>query len=256
VEVERLQAEKKWSETNRARRRHRRGCAVHADFRSWSGAVLQRPTGHRCDSQADRGRGGQQQPSDSLHLLPALERVRQRLEPIRSRWWPTATTPREKQSWERSNECGLLRELGNPGGEQVGHGIHPDYRPNAFQYDEQCDEMICPEAADSTCDTQQRPVACRSRSMDRSRTTAAAARNGSIARPERDAETRATVSMRTEPDALRHITPRWRRRARKHSTNSARPSRSFRTRAQRQTEMGQLRCRGIAKAQTEARGLV
>jgi len=44
------------------------------------------------------------------------------------------------------NEAWTITEVGGiqAGSKWVTASV-PDYRPNAFQYDEQCDEMICPE---------------------------------------------------------------------------------------------------------------
>ena len=149
VEVERLQAEKKWEKEKPCQasttdpdaqfmRTSDHGLAPSYNVQ------LTTDTAYKLIVDVEVSK----QPSDSLHLLPALERVRRTVRNL------SATSGGRRQLHDagssrgrRSTRCGLLRKLGgDPGGEQVGkHGIHPDYRPNAFQYDEQCDEMICPE---------------------------------------------------------------------------------------------------------------
>jgi len=112
----------------------------------------------------------------------------------------------------------------------VGHGIRPDYRPNAFQYDEQCDEMICPEGRRLKTVSSSTAAGCRSKSMEPIATIAAAARNGSIARPERDAKHGRTVSMRIEPDALRRYHAKMETASAKAIYKQRAPVAEFRTR--------------------------
>ena len=85
-------------------------------------------------------------PSDSLHLLPALERVRERFGTYPQQAVADGDyTTREAIVGAGERSVDYYGSWGNPGGERMGHGIHPDYQPSAFQHDQSCDEMICPE---------------------------------------------------------------------------------------------------------------
>lgn len=87
-----------------------------------------------------------QQPSDSAHLLPALDRVKQRLGAYPNEAVADGDyTTREAivGAAERGvNYYGSFREGVAP---PLIRGIHADYQPRAFQHDALRDELICPE---------------------------------------------------------------------------------------------------------------
>lgn len=86
------------------------------------------------------------QPSDSQHLLPALERVRQRMGTFPQEAVADGDyTTREAvvgAAGRGVNYYGSWQEIRQ---ERTWRGIHPDYAPGAFRYDEPSNEMICPE---------------------------------------------------------------------------------------------------------------
>jgi len=64
-----------------------------------------------------------QEANDSAQLLPAVERIAERLQKSRNRWWPTAATPREGTS-RRWLSC-AIDFLGSLGREETPSGATP-----------------------------------------------------------------------------------------------------------------------------------
>lgn len=86
------------------------------------------------------------QPSDSYHLLPALDRVQERL----GRYPRQAVadgdyTKREAVMGAAERGVDYYGSWGAVGEERLPYGIHPDYHPAAFRYDPLRNELICPE---------------------------------------------------------------------------------------------------------------
>lgn len=138
VEVERLQAEKKWERDKPCQASTTDPDAQfmrtsdHALAPSYN-VQLATDAVHKLIVDVEVSK----QPSDSLHLLPALERVHQRLGTYPQQVVADGDyTTREAVVGTCERGVDYYGSWGNPGGEQVGHGIHPDYHPNAFQYDE------------------------------------------------------------------------------------------------------------------------
>lgn len=86
------------------------------------------------------------QPSDSYHLLPALDRVRERL----GRFPQQAVadgdyTKREAVVGAAERGVDYYGSWGSAPEDRLPYGIHPAYHPAAFRYDARRNELICPE---------------------------------------------------------------------------------------------------------------
>ena len=87
-----------------------------------------------------------QQPSDAYHLLPALDRVREHA----GRFPQQAVadgdyTTRQALVGAAEREVDYYGSWRGSRPERMARGIDPTYHPAAFEYDERCNEMICPE---------------------------------------------------------------------------------------------------------------
>lgn len=147
VEVERLQAEKKWEKEKPSQAST---TDADAQFMRTSDHGLAPSYNVQLTTDATHKLivdvAVSRQPSDSLHLLPALDRVRDRLGAYPQQVVADGDyTTREAIVGASQRSVDYYGSWGSPGGEQIGHGIHQGYRPSAFVYDESCDEMICPE---------------------------------------------------------------------------------------------------------------
>jgi transposase len=86
------------------------------------------------------------QPSDSAHLLPALDRIKQQ----RGAYPEQAVadgdyTTREAVVGAAQREVDYYGSWTERGEERQAHGIDPAYHASVFRYDQQGNEMICPE---------------------------------------------------------------------------------------------------------------
>jgi hypothetical protein len=137
----------------------------------------------------------------------------------------------------------------------VGHGIHPDYRPNAFQYDEQCDEMICPEGRRlKPVSTQQRAGGLQIKIYGADRDDCRCCSKRQHCSPQNAMPKHGrTVSMRIEPDALRRYHAKMETASAKAIYKQRAPVAEFPNAwLKDKLRWVRLRCRGIVKAQTEA----
>jgi transposase len=147
AEVERLQAEKKWE-----REKPCQASTTDADaqFMRTSDHGLAPSYNVQLTTDAEHKLivdvEVSKQPSDSLHLLPALERVQERLgvfprEAVADGDYTTreAVVGAVERGVDYYGSWNEIRE------ERMGHGIDPAYHPSAFRYDQRHDEMICPE---------------------------------------------------------------------------------------------------------------
>lgn len=86
------------------------------------------------------------QPSDSYHLLPALDRVRGRLGKFpRQAVADGDYTKREAVMGAAERRVDYYGSWGAVPEQRLPYGIHPDYHPAAFRYDPRRNELICPE---------------------------------------------------------------------------------------------------------------
>lgn len=257
VEVDRLQAEKKWERDKPCQasttdpdaqfmRTSDHGLAPSYNVQLATDAV------HKLIVDVEVSK----QPSDSLHLLPALERVRQRLGTYPQQVVADGDyTTREAVVGTCERGVDYYGSWGNPGGEQVGHGIHPDYRPNAFQYDEQCDEMICPEGRRlKPVSTQQRAGGLQIKIYGADRDDCRCCPKRQHCSPQNAMPKHGrTVSMRIEPDALKRYHAKMQTASAKAIYKQRAPVAEFPNAwLKDKLRWVRLRCRGIAKAQTEA----
>ena len=122
--------------------------AVHEDLRSRTGAGLQRAVGDRCEEQADRGCGSEQAAVGLFHLLPALDRIEERLGAYPQQAVADGDyTKREAVVGAAKRGVDYYGSWTDTSEEWAGHGIAAAYHPSAFEYDEHANEMICPEGA-------------------------------------------------------------------------------------------------------------
>lgn len=86
------------------------------------------------------------QPSDSYHLLPALDRVRQHFGAYPQQAVADGDyTKREAVVGAAEREVDYYGSWGTASKERMPYGIDPAYHPGAFRYDGRRDELICPE---------------------------------------------------------------------------------------------------------------
>jgi hypothetical protein len=86
------------------------------------------------------------QPSDSYHLLPALDRVRQRLGKFPQQAVADGDyTKREAVVGSAERGVDYYGSWGSVAEERLPYGIDPAYHPAAFRYDPGRNELICPE---------------------------------------------------------------------------------------------------------------
>lgn len=85
-------------------------------------------------------------PSDSSHLLPALDRIEQSLGQYPQQAVADGDyTKREAVVGAAARGVDYYGSWATNSEESAGHGIAAAYQAKAFRYDEQADEMICPE---------------------------------------------------------------------------------------------------------------
>ena len=86
------------------------------------------------------------QPSDSFHLLPALDRIKQRLGVFPQQAVADGDyTKREAVVGAAGRGVDYYGSWTETSEEWMAHGIDPAYHPSAFRYDQQRNQMICPE---------------------------------------------------------------------------------------------------------------
>ena len=86
------------------------------------------------------------QPSDSYHLLPALDRVKQRLGGFPQQAVADGDyTKREAVVGAAARGVDYYGSWGAVAEERLPYGIDPAYHPAAFRYDARRNELICPE---------------------------------------------------------------------------------------------------------------
>jgi transposase len=257
MEVERLQAEKKWEKEKPSQAST---TDPDAQFMRTSDHGLAPSYNVQLTTDATHKLivdvAVSKQPSDSLHLLPALDRVRERLGTYPQQAVADGDyTTREAVLGASERDVDYYGSWGNPGGEQIGHGIHPDYHPSAFAYDESCDEMICPEGR-------------RLRHIKTQRKTGglrveiyAAEREECRRCPKRDQcspqnampKHGRTVSLRIEPDALTRFHAKMKTNTAKAIYKQRAPVAEFpHAWLKDKLKWVRLRCRGLAKTAAEA----
>lgn len=147
AEVERLQAEKKW---DRDKPCQASTTDPDAQFMRTSdhglapsyNVQLVTDTTHKLIVDVEVSK----QPSDSYHLLPALDRVEARLGVFPQQAVADGDyTKREAVVGAAQRKVDFYGSWTETSEEWAGHGISAAYHPSAFEYDERRNEMICPE---------------------------------------------------------------------------------------------------------------
>jgi len=257
VEVERLQAEKKWEKqkpcqasTTDAEAQFMR-TSDHGLAPSYN-VQLTTDAAHKLIVDV----AVSQQPSDSLHLLPALERVRQRLGTYPQQAVADGDyTTREAIVGASQRSVDYYGSWGNPGGEQIGHGIHPDYGPRAFQLDPSADEMICPEGRRLRhIKTEQKAGGLQIHIYAADRQVCRCCPKREYCSPQNAMPKHGrTVSLRIEPDALTRYHAKMETAGAKAIYRQRAPVAEFpHAWLKDKLKWVRLRCRGAAKAGAEA----
>lgn len=147
AEVERLQAEKKWDKDKPC---HASTSDADAQFMRTSdhglapayNVQLATDAKHKLIVDVEVSK----QPSDSYQLLPALDRIKQRLGSFPQQAVADGDyTTREAvvgAGLRGVDYYGSWTEIND---ERIGHGIDSAYYPRAFEYDAARNEMVCPE---------------------------------------------------------------------------------------------------------------
>jgi len=147
AEVERLQAEKKWEKDKPSQASI---TDADAQFMRTSDHGLAPAYNVQLTSDAQHKLivdvEVSKQPSDSHHLLPALDRIRQRMGTFPQQAVADGDyTTREAVVGAAERAVDYYGSWHPIGEEWMGHGIDPAYHPSAFAYEERRNEMICPE---------------------------------------------------------------------------------------------------------------
>jgi len=147
AEVERLQAEKKWEKEKPC---HASITDPDAQFMRTSdhglapayNVQLATDAKHKLIVDVEVSK----QPSDSAQLLPALDRLKQRLGLFpRQAVADGDYTTREAVVGAAERSVEYYGSWTENKDEWLPHGIDPAYHPRAFKYDQARDEMVCPE---------------------------------------------------------------------------------------------------------------
>ncbi len=196
------------------------------------------------------------QPSDSLHLLPALDRVQERLGAFpREAVADGDYTTREAVvgSAERGVDYyGSWNEIREP---RMGHGIDAAYHPGAFQYHERRDQMVCPEGRRLALrHTQQRPGDLQVHVYAADRNDCQRCPKRGLCTPQNAMQKHGrTVSVRMEPEALTRYHVKMQTDRAKAIYKRRAPVAEFPNAwLKDKLKWVRLRCRGVVKAQAEA----
>jgi hypothetical protein len=147
VEVERLQSEKKW---DRDKLCQASTTDAEAQFMQTSDHGLAPAYNVQLATDAQNKLivdvEVSKQPSDSFHLLPALDRIERRLGTYPQRAVADGDyTKREAVVGAARRGVDYYGSWTDTSDEWAGHGIAAAYHPSAFDYEERSNEMICPE---------------------------------------------------------------------------------------------------------------
>lgn len=147
AEVERLQSEKKW---NRDKPSHASTSDADAQFMRTSDHGLAPAYNVQLTTDTQNKLivdvNVSKQPSDSAHLLPALDRLKERMGRFPKQAIADGDyTNREAVVGAAKRGVDYYGSWTEVEEQLTGHGIADAYHPSAFVYDDQANEMICPE---------------------------------------------------------------------------------------------------------------
>ncbi len=147
VEVERLQAEKKWDKDKPC---HASTTDADSQFMRTSDHGLAPAYNVQLTTDAEHKLivdvEVSKQPSDSNQLLPALDRLKERLGSFPQQTVADGDyTTRAAVLGASEREVDYYGSWGEIKEERLAHGIDPAYYPHAFEYDSVRNQMVCPE---------------------------------------------------------------------------------------------------------------
>jgi len=257
VEIERLQAEKKWEKEKPS---HASTTDPDAHFMRTSDHGL--APSYNVQLGTDREHKlivdveVSKRPSDSHHLLPALDRIHKRLGAFPQQAVADGDyTTREAVVGAAARGVDYYGSWNETRKEWLGHGIDPTYHPSAFEYDERRNEMICPEGRRlkfKRIQPQLRALQIH---------VFAASREDCRVCPKRESCTPQnampkhgrTVSVRVEPEALTHYRRKMETDGAKAIYKQRAPVAEFPNAwLKDKLKVARFRCRGVLKAQAEA----
>lgn len=257
VEVERLQTEKKWEKDKPSR-----ASITDADAQFMRTSDHGLAPGYNVQLVNDAKHKlivdveVSKQPSDSHHLLPALDRINGRLGIFPQQAVADGDyTTREAVTGAAARGVDYYGSWNEIRDDRIGHGIDPAYHPSAFQYDARGNEMICPEGRRLKFKrTQQWPGGLQ-------RHVFAASRDDCRACPKRHSCTPQnampkhgrTVSIRVEPEALTRYHHKMETELAKEIYRQRSPVAEFPNAwLKDKLKFVRFRCRGVLKVQAEA----
>jgi transposase len=257
VEVERLQAEKKWD-----RDKPCQASITDADAQFMHTSDHGLAPAYNVQLAADAANklivdvAVSKQPSDSSHLLPALERVRH----TTGRYPAQAVADGDYTNREAVVGAAKLGvdyygswNEANP--EKLGHGIASAYHPGVFRYDERANEMTCPEGRQLRFNTtQSRPGGLRVYVYAASAQDCGSCSKRKLCSPQSAMRKHGrTVSVAVEPPVIDRYHAKMQTEAGKAIYKQRAPVAEF-PHAWLKDKLNwvRMRCRGIVKAQSEA----
>jgi hypothetical protein len=257
VEVERLQAEKKWDKDKPC---HASTTDADAQFMRTSdhglapayNVQLTTDAKHKLIVDVEVSK----QPSDSYQLLPALDRLKQRLGSFPQQAVADGDyTTRAAVVGARERGVDYYGSWGEIKEERLAHGIDPEYHPRVFEYDSARNEMICPEGRRLRYSrTQEKSGGLQIHVYAAEREACRSCPKRRFCTPQNSMPKRGrTVSVKVEPEALTRYHAKMETETAKAIYKQRAPVAEF-PNAWLKTKLkwARLQCRGLVKAKAEA----
>ncbi len=196
------------------------------------------------------------QPSDSLQLLPALDRVRERLGALPQEAVADGDyTTREAVVGAAARGVDYYGSWNESREEWMGHGIDAGYHPAAFEYDERRNEMVCPEGRRLALrHTQDKPGGLQVLVYAADRKDCRRCSKRRFCTPQNAMQKHGrTVSVRLEPEALTRYHAKMETARAKAIYKQRAPVAEFPNAwLKDKLKWVRMRCRGVMKAKAEA----
>jgi transposase len=195
------------------------------------------------------------QPSDSYHLLPALDRVRQQLGTYPHQAVADGDyTKREAVRGAAERGVDYYGSWGARPEERLPYGIDPAYHPAFFRYDEWSDQMICPEGQRLSHKVTKEQTGLQTHLFVAPRAVCQACPKRSLCTPQnRMAKHGRAVTVRVEPEAVQRYHAKMETPQAKQIYKQRAPIAEFpHAWLKDKLKWTRLRCRSLLKAQAEA----
>ncbi len=195
------------------------------------------------------------QPSDSYHLLPALDRVRERFGAYPDQAVADGDyTKREAVVGAAERGVDYYGSWGAAPVQRLPHGIHPAYHPAYFRHDQGTDQMICPEGQRLFHKLTKEQAGLHTQLFVAPKAVCQACPKRTLCTPQsRMVKYGRTVSVRVEPEAMQQYHAKMQTPEAKQIYKQRAPVAEFpHAWLKDKLKWARLRCRGVIKAQTEA----